>query len=258
MFGKVVVAAFAGFRLLATRTRAVGVWAAAMLTSIAAAVAIAALARTGVPQTPVEPWRWARVVAVVLPMLIFNLCLLCAVHRAILRPSEQAWGYLRFGADELRMFVVGVLGGLVVLACWVVGFLGFVLMTTLGFPRLLAALIPAGLALFVAPRLVLFGATSFARRGLAFSEAWDLGGQHYWSLLIMCLLVGVIGVGLLLVQVVLAHLLPSAGASVPVRLILAVPNALIASLLDVVVLASAPAALLALKARPVDPSAIFD
>jgi hypothetical protein len=50
--------------------------------------------------------------------LLLGAILNAAVARGVLRPSEKAFGYLRLGADELRVLAVSVVVGLAILAVY--------------------------------------------------------------------------------------------------------------------------------------------
>jgi len=84
-------------------------------------------------------------------MLILGSVTSAAVARAVLRPSEKAFGYLRLGGDELRVLAVSVMLFIVILAVSVV------LFGLTGVLAELAKSINAGLGVLVA---VLLGCVS--------------------------------------------------------------------------------------------------
>lgn len=114
-----------------------------------------------------------------------------AVFRALLRPEESAFGYLRFGADELRLI-------LLTLAYWVMFFflvmavaLGAGAVTAIGSFVLkpLAPLLGVGVLLFsmgllfyIAVRLSLAGVITFAERRIALFDSWALTHGQFWRL----------------------------------------------------------------------------
>lgn len=124
-------AAFEGFRLARHRPLAVLAWALMYLVVIGLAFAVAG---TGIaslmagmqelqgntdpqPQDLQPLARAYASLAWLAPVsLVLSAVLSAAVARAVLRPSESAFGYLRLGMDELRVLavslVLGILGGL--------------------------------------------------------------------------------------------------------------------------------------------------
>lgn len=114
-----------------------------------------------------------------------------AVLRAILRPEERANGYLRFGADELRLAALSVIYvalfiGLMVVLTVIAGIVAG--LAALVAPALAAIVGPAvflfelGLLLFVLVRLSLAGALTFARRRIDILGSWALTRGSFWRL----------------------------------------------------------------------------
>lgn len=121
--------------------------------------------------------------------LAVYLILSTAALRAVLRPADQAFGYLRMSLDELRQFGLAL-----------VAFAAFMLYAFL-ISRLLAlaiwglgAVVPApalGLAAFIiiplaflypAVRLSLAPALTFADRRISLLRAWSLTRGRFWPL----------------------------------------------------------------------------
>ena len=128
---------------------------------------------------------WLAVMAVV-------LILVTAAMRAALRPEERAFGYMRLGADELRMLGLGLLLMLLVLAIYLVLVLAIVAVVAafaaIRVPVVGALIaVPAALATFAAivfiwVRLSISIPLTLWRRKIAVREAWRLSRGHFWSL----------------------------------------------------------------------------
>jgi hypothetical protein len=115
-----------------------------------------------------------------------------AVYRIVLRPSDSRYGYLRLGADELRLvglmliylvlaigftFAVTLAAGLLAAGA---GAIGGGAGTLLGVLILLATL---AFMTFVAVRLSLAGPMTFAQGRLRVFESWTLTRGNFWRLL---------------------------------------------------------------------------
>jgi hypothetical protein len=129
--------------------------------------------------------------------------------RLVLRPSDTGgFGYVQFGGDELRQILLAVVLNVIFLGIWfAVGLLiglGYVvggapLSALLGLLGFLAAIVAS---VFLAVRLSLSSAATFAERRLAIRDSWRLTKGRFWPLLGTYLLAGVLGV--LVVILVLA------------------------------------------------------
>jgi hypothetical protein len=259
MSGRVITAAFAGFVLIGRRPAAAAVWMGLLtlfsLATFALQTWMITGARSGTGHFPgvFSAQVWPIFLALFLVGVLLQLAVTGAINRAILRPSASGFAYLRMGRDELNLLGVGMI---FVLALLVYG-VAISVMRIVGFSPLLIVLLALLLALALWPRLTLLAATAIGRGRFGFSEAWDLGGEHYWSLLAMCV-VNLIVAGLLFgVQVMILRLMPHA-ADMPLRLAAYLPAGAVGSLITVIMYAPAAEALLVLKARPVDQAAAFD
>jgi len=130
----------------------------------------------------------------VLGCAAIQMILLTAAYRAVLRPTQSGFGFIRFGADELREIVLGIammaafyallVGGLVaIFAAGVLlgstGTAGMVLGILLA---IIFSLAFVGLCIWLAVRLCLAFPLTLLRRRFAIGEAWRLSRGHFWSL----------------------------------------------------------------------------
>jgi hypothetical protein len=149
------------------------------------------------------------VFAVVLPIsLAAGAVVYAAVSRAVLRPDESRFGYLRFGMDEVRVLVVTVALGLMFMASGGVMFTlaGVVggLAVSLEAPWLWLVAVLLGLAavagmIWLAVRLCLAVPITVGERRIAIFDSFRLTRGRFWPLLGMAILAGVLSlvVGLL-------------------------------------------------------------
>ncbi len=149
------------------------------------------------------------VFAVVLPIsLAAGAVVYAAVSRAVLRPEESRFGYLRIGMDEVRVLVVTVALGLMFMASGGVMFTlaGVVggLAVSLEAPWLWLVAVLLGLAavagmIWLAVRLCLAVPITVGERRIAILDSFRLTRGRFWPLLGMAILAGVLSmvVGLL-------------------------------------------------------------
>jgi hypothetical protein len=146
---------------------------------------------------------YANIFAVVLPVsLIASAVLYTAVSRAVLQPEEDRFGYIRLGADELRVLTVVVALGLLFMALMVVSFalVGLIggIGTAAGAPWLwpfavLLGVAAVGACIWLAIRLSLAVPITVAERRIAIFDSWRLTRGVFWPLLGMAVLAGVLG-----------------------------------------------------------------
>lgn len=144
------------------------------------------------------------ILAIVLPVsLIASAMLYAAVSRAVLRPTESAFGYLRLGMDEVRVLVVSIVLSIVFIALTVVlgGIIGAVVGMTIaaGAPLLwllvvLLALGSVALCIWLAVRLSLAIPITMAERRMAFFDSFAATKGQFWPLLGMALLATVMSI----------------------------------------------------------------
>jgi len=121
---------------------------------------------------------------------------LAAVYRAVLRPGDRGFAYMKFGGDELRQIALiiffmllhgliwgGVFGGLITLhALDYIDGPGAVASYFSGFA------IACFLSVFFGVRLSLAPPMTFAKRRLHLGRAWSLTRGNFWALLGMFVL----------------------------------------------------------------------
>lgn len=198
-------AAFEGFRLTRERPRAVAVWIAFyFLTTLAVAVlsiswvgpylsqmqAFRDTANPDPQQLAALLTRLGPFIATILPAEgLFFAVFLCAIYRAVLRPWETGFAYLRLGADELRMLAL-------LAALFLIGFVVSTLLLvvigvaadTLGIGGGAAGAAAGGIigvgavgaAAWTAIRLWLAAPMTFDRGRVSIAEAWRLTDRRFW------------------------------------------------------------------------------
>ncbi|HRJ63854.1 hypothetical protein [Brevundimonas sp. UBA2416] len=142
--------------------------------------------------------------AVLLPLsLIASAMIYAAVSRAVLRPGESAFGYLRLGMDEVRVLVVSIVLFFVFMALMVVasGIIGAVIGMTVAaeMPALwllvvLLILAAIGACIWLAVRLSLAIPITMAERRIAIFDSFGFTRGRFWPLLGMALLAWVMSV----------------------------------------------------------------
>lgn len=210
-------AAFAGFRIIRQRPMVIVVWTLVGL-GVLAVFALAALlllgsefmtlAQLGEGEEP-SPEVAMNLVLAMIPLILIGMpvgliyagVLIAGVNRAVLRPDEKAFFYLRLGADELRQAVVlliQVLGwtGVYLVIALIVGLtVGFGALTSGGETPpaagigamvgaiVLAVLVGAVLALFLMVKFSLASAQTFQTGRINIFGSWSLTRGRFWPML---------------------------------------------------------------------------
>ena len=224
-------AAFEGFRITRENPLAVAMWAVivligsaittAAIDSTGAVPAVMAVLKTSPPnfnQLNQVSLKFLPAIRVVLPVaLIMGALIQSAVNRAVLRPSNSAFGYLRLSLDEIRTLFVRVGVSLIIAAIYMICIILIaVLAGLLGAFGALIGLIAffAMLALItvIAVRLSLSVSASFAEKRFAFDLSWALTKGRFWPLFgIYVITIILWGVVLVLGQVIAAAVAAALG-----------------------------------------------
>jgi hypothetical protein len=234
-------AAFEGFRLARRSPLTILIWALfyGLMTVVMFAIAGGAMGNfmelaqgmeTGGEPSEAEVMAFMSAyfgfLGLILPVsLILGSVAYAAVNRAIVRPAESAFGYLRLGMDEVRVLVVqialglifglgfGLLGGAVFgLLGAAMGMAGESMAPLLGLLMFVAIIAVACAAVWVTVRLSLALPITVAERRIAIFESWNLTRGHFWSLLGMALLAFVMCIVVqILLSIVLMPVLYFAG-----------------------------------------------
>lgn len=206
-------AAFTGFRVVARRPRLVLVWA---LLEFAFALAITSFATTTVapsyarlselaasgqaPGVVDEANQLLQQVAppslaIVAAGLVYYAIFYAAMNRAVLRPDDSRFAYLRLGADELRQLGLLALLLLIAFAIYIAAFVVGVVIGGVfalvaspeGAPALsilVAILVGVPLMVVALVRLSLSPAITFASaRTVSLADSWRLTRGRFWPML---------------------------------------------------------------------------
>ncbi len=166
----------------------------------------------------VDPVELDRIASGIAPFNALSLIVLltlsaivqAAMNRAVFRPEEDGFGYLRLGLDELRQFVLllsitGVMLAAIFICFFAAGllsslFLGSASLTAI--PEIAGLLLPIGLAVtvFLGVRFSLAAPMTFATGKVSLQGSWTLTRGRFWPILgthalatAMILVVGLLG-----------------------------------------------------------------
>src|SRR6185312_14826999 len=130
--------AFSGFRFVRERPRTVAIWSGIQIViSLALGALLVSVMGPALGQhqgfgrqQPADPAQAMAVLSLVLPMLalalpigvIFYGVIYATIARAVLRPGEDAAGYIRFGGDELRQILLMLLWFVLIVCAYIVAF----------------------------------------------------------------------------------------------------------------------------------------
>ena len=225
--------AFTGFGVVRHKPVAVLIWAGVQLV-IAFGFAVLLVTRFGPlfdqltamtpaqQQDPAQAMVMLRQLAplygfVLLFALIFYPILLGTMNRAVLRPGDDAFGYIRVGADEFRqlglILIYMVLGFLVEIAFIIVAAIVIGVFDVASHQTLLPSLVSLPIALclivFLMVKLSLASAQTFATGKLNLFGSWALTKGRFWSIfgtyaLAFCLLIVVSLLGYVVIFAVMA------------------------------------------------------
>ena len=204
------VVAFTGFRFVREHRKVVLIWAVVhfVMAMVFGALTVKVMgpAMTNLQGmglwTRHDPKTTAAMLAAMRPMyavmlpglLIFYPVLFAAINRAVLRPADSAFAYLRLGQDELKqgllMFLTVAVGfgfeivcGLVLVVVIVIAvFLTKALSGHNDWWIALAPLLFLVVVGFFAVRLSLASALTFDRRRVNLFGSWKLTRGHFWKI----------------------------------------------------------------------------
>ncbi len=154
--------------------------------------------------------------------LVAGIILRNAVYRAVLRPSEQGFGYLQVGLDEIRVLIVTLIVGLIAMGLTFAGTFVVGVLAVLGtvgalFGGLAMVATVVGVA-YVFLRLSLAGPQTFAERRITLRGSWQMTRAAFWpmvgSYLIAFILYLVVFALISAIRAGLASLLGGGGAGV--------------------------------------------
>lgn len=204
-------AAFTGFRIVWERPWAVAVWAAVqfvaslainLFIALSAGQAFGQMRQMGL-QPPSDPNQVMTLfrevaptyVAVLIAVLVLASVFFAAMNRAVMRPNESRFAYLRLASDELRqlgLFVVLVLLAfafylaVLIVASIVVGLLAaFAGASDTGAVGILLAILLPVLAcvfIFFGVRLSLASPLTFATGRINVFGSWAMTRRRFWPL----------------------------------------------------------------------------
>ena len=202
-------AALGGFRIVAERPWAVAIWAVlqfvvslgvALIVATTAGPAYTRLLSLGLqPADPAEAMQLMGQVAptyflLLVISLVFYAVLFAAMNRAVLRPAESAFGYLRLSLDELRQLGLFILLFAIAMGVYLVlGIASFLIAMVVALAAgpgvavsaLVALLIPGLIAafVFVGVRLSLASPLAFDRGRIDLGGAWRMSHDRFWPML---------------------------------------------------------------------------
>ena len=197
-------AALEGFRITRENPRAFGAWIGATLFVNIVSVVIDAFmpanVKRGLESISASELLTGRqlldALLVTAPVILLGLAVLnvmaAAVYRVIFRHDDTRFGYLRLGADELRLMgltliyiflfiglvvAVGMVSGIAVALASLAGPAAQGVIGWLSLP------VSFGVILYVLVRLSLAPVATFAERRIAVFESWTLTRGKFWPLL---------------------------------------------------------------------------
>jgi MFS family permease len=196
-------AALEGFRLTRENRKAFGAWViASFAVSVLAAISTAMMpgdVKRGLEtmNSDVTPTaaQFLDALIVISPILLLGLAVQCvmaaAVYRLFFRHDDTRFGYLRLGADELRLMALsliyvalgmGLVIGVTMVAAIVTALSAFAGPGAEAVVGEITGLLSLGVLFFVLVRLSLAPVATFAERRLAIFESWRLTRGQFWRL----------------------------------------------------------------------------
>jgi hypothetical protein len=196
------------FRLVRERPGTVAVWGLVyMVATVAATFAMLPLIGMQTAAMSGEtPFAASNISSMIGGFLLFELFLLIllvvlmtAAQRAVLRPAEQGFAYLRLGMDELRMVVLAIILSVVtIILYFLLALVGALVIGAGGAALGPRGAIPFGIIVFLAllglfiwfeVRLSLAYPLTLLRRKIIIGEAWRVSRGHFWTLFLSYLVI---------------------------------------------------------------------
>jgi hypothetical protein len=198
--------AFSGIRFARHNLRTIGIWAGVqiVLSLVSGALLVSTMGPTlmrmqalGPRPDPAQTMALVQQVlplyAVLMPLsLIMYAVIYATVNRAVLRPADSGFGYIRFGMDEVRQFLLLLVWMVAIVAIYIgcaVALMVLVLIGAFmgpvgaGLMTLIGALLTLGVMVFFVTRLSLASAQTFDRRRIDFFGSWGLTKGRFWKVL---------------------------------------------------------------------------
>lgn len=197
-------AALEGFRITRENPRAFGAWVAVSFAVSVLGIVIDAFMPASIKHgldtisadQTLTPGQLLDTLILIAPILALGLAVLsimaAAVYRLIFRHDDTRFGYLRLGADELRLMgltliyiglTIALVVGVSMVAAIVVALVAMAAPAAQAFMSLVATVFSFGVVIFVLVRLSLAPVATFAERRLSIFESWGLTRGHFWPLL---------------------------------------------------------------------------
>lgn len=210
-------AALEGFRVIRREPKAVLVWAAlwvvvlSMISLIKAVTGNVASLNAPSHRSSMEILEsFGPLAAVLVPALLaLSVVTTAAVYRAVLRPHEKSWFFMRLGMDEVRLGVMTAIASVLVLvlggvpASVLLFLLNPILAAVPTFARYIAiggAVVTVALEIWIAVRLSLIAVETFAEKRFHLTAYWPLARGYFWRLLWAYILVGLEFLAFLLIS----------------------------------------------------------
>ena len=144
-----------------------------------------------------------------------GMVLFTATQRAVLRPAERGFAYLRFGGDELRLIGLGFFFTVCLYIGTFVAMLGMVIVIAIasvasgspvvaGLLFLIGFLALMGAIIYVEVRFSLAFPLTFLRRSFIVGEAWRLSKGRFWTLFGAYFVIGIVYLALAAVLLIFA------------------------------------------------------
>lgn len=214
--------AFTGIRFVRHNLRTVAIWAGVqiVLSLVTGGLMVATIGPSlmqmqslGARPDPTQSLALLRQVlpfyAVIFPLgLVFYAVLYATMNRAVLRPAESGFGYIRLGMDEVRQFLLLLLWVVAWAVMYIAGLLALVVLTLIGavmgpvggvLMSVVGSLAMLGVWIYVWTRLSLASAQTFDSKKINFFGSWTLTKNRFWKLfgtyalaVIVAILIGIL------------------------------------------------------------------